>query len=211
MSKIISLKLLTGMRLTAAIIMGPIAGDWVSAVEIPPANGSVLAVCPGSDGRLKYAPDAFGNTIPDFSLAGYCHGGVALPVAPVVETLNPVADSKDDSARIQAALDRVAQAPERVGDGVRGAVLLTRGTYRCGVPLRVSGGVTLRGEGQQADGTIIIATMHAQKVGGGPTLITVSGSSRRTRFPMPSLMKLFPWVRGKLEWLTWARSGKAIW
>ena len=149
-----------------------------SAQEVISANGGAFAVSQGADGRLKYAPDAFGNTVPDFSLAGYCQGGITLPVAPVVETLKAAAASQDDSVRIQAALDRVAQAPERISDGVRGAVLLTRGTYRCGTPLRVSGGVTLRGEGQDADGTVIIATMLSQKAGGGPTLISMSGSAK---------------------------------
>jgi hypothetical protein len=171
-------RLVLSMRITVVSLISLMAVGWGSAREVISANGGALAVSPGPDGHLKYAPDAFGNTIPDFSLAGYCHGGVVLPVAPVVETLNPVADSKDDSIRIQAALDRVAQAPERVADGVRGALLLTRGTYRCGTPLRVSGGVTLRGEGQEAKGTIIIATMHAEKAGGGPTLISMSGSAK---------------------------------
>lgn len=139
---------------------------------------SRLAVSPGSDGHLHYAPDAFGNTVPDFSLAGYRHGGVALPVAPVVETLNPAADAADDTARIQAAIDRVAKAPERPEDGIRGALLLTRGTYHCGKTLLVPPGVTLRGQGQDADGTIIIATMHATKAGGGPTLIDVTGPGK---------------------------------
>lgn len=135
-------------------------------------------VIQSSDGHLKYAPDAFGNTVPDFSLAGYCHGGVALPVAPVVETLKPLPESQDDSARIQASIDRVTNTPERAEDGVRGAVLLTRGTYRCGKSLHIPAGVTLRGEGQDADGTVIVATMLALKAGGGPTLINVSGSSK---------------------------------
>jgi hypothetical protein len=116
--------------------------------------------------------------VPDFSMAGYRHGGVALPVVPVVETLKPSIESQDDSIRIQAAIDRVAQVMERAVDGVRGAVLLTRGTYRCGSPLRVLAGVTLRGEGQEANGTIIIATMLSQKPGGGPTLISMSGSAK---------------------------------
>ena len=133
------------------------------------------AVIQTSDGQLKYTPDAFGNTIPDFSLAGYRHGGVALPVAPVVETLNPQADSPDDSARIQAAIDRVAKHPERQENGIRGAVLLTRGSYRCGKMLSVPAGVTLRGEGQDADGTLITATV-LPSAGGAKTLINVTGS-----------------------------------
>ena len=36
-------------------------------------------VYPGSDGKLVYVPDEAGNTIPDYSNAGYMGGGVALP------------------------------------------------------------------------------------------------------------------------------------
>ena len=176
--KLLDNRLVRHTRVTAVSLISLGALGWVSAKEITPANQGVLAVSQSSEGRLKYAPDAFGNTVPDFSLAGYRHGGVALPSASVVVTLSPVAGLQDDSIRIQAALDRVAQAPERVADGVRGAVLLTRGTYRCATTLRVSAGVTLRGAGQDADGTIIIATMSAQKEGGGPTLISVSGSAK---------------------------------
>ena len=175
--KLLDNRLVRHTRVTAVSLISLGALGWVSAKEITPANQGVLAVSQSSEGRLKYAPDAFGNTVPDFSLAGYRHGGVALPSASVVVTLSPVAGLQDDSIRIQAALDRVAQAPERVADGVRGAVLLTRGTYRCATTLRVSAGVTLRGAGQDADGTIIIATMSAQKEGGGPTLISVCGSA----------------------------------
>ena len=178
LNRTVNTRLLAGVSLTVTVLVCQIATDWVSAKEVTSANKGMLAVSQSSDGRLKYAPDAFGNTVPDFSLAGYRHGGVAVPVALVVETLNPVAGSQDDSVRIQTALNRMAQAPERVVDGVRGAVLLTRGTYRCGTTLRVNAGVTLRGEGQDADGTIIIATMHAEKAGGGPTLISVSGSAK---------------------------------
>lgn len=128
-----------------------------------------------TDGRLSYQADAFGNTVPDFSLAGYRHGGVALPVAPVREKLQPQAGATDDTARIQAALDRVAREAARLEDGVRGAVLLARGTYRCERPLRVAAGVTLRGEGPAASGTVIIATRVPTREGEKPTLIEMGG------------------------------------
>lgn len=140
------------------------------------AAGQVVVQSP--DGHLKYTPDAFGNTVPDFSLAGYRHGGIALPVAPVLETLKAQAESPDDCARIQAAIDRVAQAPERPEDGVRGAVLLTRGAYRCGKTLTVPPGVTLRGEGPAADGTIITATMVPRNANDKPTLIQIKGNGK---------------------------------
>jgi hypothetical protein len=48
---------------------------------------------------------------------------------PVKATLSAVANSKDDTQRVQKAIDDVAKMP--LGeDGFRGAVLLKRGTYR---------------------------------------------------------------------------------
>lgn len=143
-----------------------------------PAAAEPRAVAPAADGRLVYTADDFGNIVPDFSMAGYRNGGVALPVAPVIETLRPKKGSGDDSTRIQAAIDRVAAAPERTSDGVRGAVLLTRGAYRCGTMLRIPAGVTLRGEGQDADGSVITATMVQRNENDKPTLIRLTGTGQ---------------------------------
>ena len=129
-------------------------------------------------------PDAFGNVIPDFSLAGYRHGGIALPSAPVVETLNPATPDADDSARIQAAIDRAAKLPKAGRDGLRGAVLLTKGAYRCNATLRIPAGVTLRGQGQDAQGTVITATM-IPAAGSEPTLIRMEGEGSLTATGKP--------------------------
>ncbi|EIQ00963.1 hypothetical protein OpiT1DRAFT_05524 [Opitutaceae bacterium TAV1] len=113
--------------------------------------------------RLVYRADEQGNTIPDFSRAGYHGGGVALPVVAVVRTLEPVVAESgstppDDGKRIQAALDAVAALPANA-DGHRGALLLGRGVYRVADSLHVPGGVVLRGEGSgENEGTVIIAT-----------------------------------------------------
>lgn len=133
------------------------------------------AVRQEADGRLKYEPDVFGNTVLDFSRAGYRHGGVALPVAPVAVTIDPGPGGGDDTARLQAALDQVARLPARDGDGVRGAVLLRSGTFRCGGTLRVAPGVTLRGEGPTVAGTVVIATRVPTRESEKPTLIHVGG------------------------------------
>jgi len=162
--------------LAAVVLIASHFAACAAPDETPKPAGQQAAV-QSPAGTLKYTPDAFGHTIPDFSLAGYCHGGVALPVAPVVETLKPLSDSPDDSARIQAAIDRVAKLPERHETGIRGAVLLTRGSYRCGKTLTVPAGVTLRGEGQDADGTVITAT-GLPSAGGAKTLINVTGSGK---------------------------------
>jgi len=155
---------------------------------------SSAAVSLGADGRLTYTADAFGNTVPDFSLAGYRHGGVPLPMAPVIETIEPIARSADDTARLQAALDRAAEAPARATDGVRGAVLLKRGSYRCNSTLRVAPGVTLRGEGQDANGTIITATRVPSRSQEKPILIQMAGprANIATAPPQPILDEKVP-------------------
>lgn len=135
--------------------------------------GKTVLVAPAPDGRLIYGTyTARGDVLPDFSHCGYGGGGVALPNAVVRETLTPDATGGDDTVRIQAALDRVGQRPLGA-DGLRGAVLLRRGAYRCAGVLRLAAtGVVLRGEGDGADGTVITATARKQQplvqIGGTP-------------------------------------------
>ena len=51
-----------------------------SAAQTGPRSGLVY---PGADGRLVYTPDELGNTIPDFSQAGYLGGAESTPEVPV--------------------------------------------------------------------------------------------------------------------------------
>lgn len=127
----------------------------------------------GADGRLAYRADERGNTIPDFSRAGYGGGGVRLPDVPVAITLSPQ-PSGDDGARLQAALDEVGKRPADAR-GQRGAVLLRRGAYRVAGTLKIrASGVVLRGEGAGEDGTVILATGKTQR-----TLIEVGAEGAR--------------------------------
>jgi hypothetical protein len=79
-----------------------------------------------------------------------------------VERVTPGAG--DDTARVQAALDRVA-ARARSPSGLRGAVVLAPGVYEIGGTLRVrASGVVLRGAGAGADpatNTVLRATGDA--------------------------------------------------
>ena len=90
------------------------------------------------DSKLQYL-------IPDFSYAGYMGGGVALPTydsISVQRTLTP-SSGGDDTAILQQALDEVGSLPVDAR-GIKGAVLLTRGTYTISQPLRItSSGVIL--------------------------------------------------------------------
>jgi hypothetical protein len=153
---------------------------------------TVSRVYPGPSGRLVYVPDDQGNTIHDASCAGYRGGGVALPIAPVRDTLWPVA--ADNTEHIQAAIDRVSARPLDAA-GFRGAVLLRAGYYRVAAPLKIqASGVVLRGEGMGDTGTILIGTGTGRPAApggapaapggqGGPTagsLIVVGGASGTT-------------------------------
>jgi hypothetical protein len=110
----------------------------------------------GSDGKLVYQTDDHGNRIPDFSNCGYGGGGVPILDVPVKATVEPGAD--DAGARIQAAIDAVSKLPADT-DGFRGAVLLKKGKYAVAGQIRIeTSGVVLRGEGQDPNGTVIVAT-----------------------------------------------------
>jgi hypothetical protein len=110
----------------------------------------------GAAGRLVYKTTAAGDRILDFSHAGYRGGGVALPDVPVKETVRP-SGGADDTAAIQAAVDRVSALP--LQDGFRGAVLLAPGTFTCSKSIMLTAsGVVLRGSGSGAGGTTIQMT-----------------------------------------------------
>lgn len=158
----------------------------VSVFGVPP-----VARCAESDslfklgegGKLVCLPDKQGNRIPDFSRSGYMGGGVALPDVPVKEVLAPGKGDADDTRRIQAAIDKVSSRPPDKS-GIRGALLLKRGLYRVSGALKVAAsGVVIRGEGQKADGTILLATGKQNRtlitVGGMTTIAEVKGSRRK--------------------------------
>lgn len=143
-----------------------------------PAGQSAIAFV-GSTGTLAYVPDFKGNRVLDFSNAGYMGGGVALPDVPARIAVAP-ADG-DDSARIQAAIDAVSRMPQNA-EGIRGAVLLTRGTFEVGTTLTMrASGVVLRGEGRGEDGTILFATGTAKR-----NVLEIGGTAGRLLLPARS-------------------------
>lgn len=164
------------MRLSTAacLVLLPLI-LWTASV----AGAAARLVEPDANGRLRYQADSLGNTVPDFSRAGYGGGGVALPYLPVVRTLSPSGDESDDGVRIQTAIDAVATLPADAR-GLRGAVLLERGTYRIAGELRIrTGGIVLRGQGQGSDGTILLATGKTDRV----FLAAGAAGARRTERP----------------------------
>jgi hypothetical protein len=140
-----------------------------------PADQSAIAHV-GTDRMLTYVPDYKGNRILDFSNSGYRGGGVRLPAVQARVAVEP--GEGDDSARIQAAIDRVSLMPQNA-EGIRGAVLLKRGRFEVGTTLAIrASGVVLRGEGQGEDGTILYATGATRR-----DVLTAAGDAGRLLLP----------------------------
>ena len=84
----------------------------------------------------------------DYSYCGYHRSEMPIPSARVVVYVQPSGD--DDAAQLQAAIDYVSQQKADKLTGLRGAVLLSEGTYSLSEPLRIrTSGVVLRGSGRE--------------------------------------------------------------
>jgi hypothetical protein len=156
------MKMAVSRRMMMQIALAPAAVAGAQVADMPP---TVSRVYPGTDGKLVYVPDEQGNSIPDFSYAGYGGGGSVIPTVPVKETIWPVPG--DNTANVQAAIDKVSAMPLDK-NGFRGAVLLRMGYYKMAQPVTITAsGVVLRGEGMGDTGTILIATGNPRGAGGG--------------------------------------------
>ena len=84
----------------------------------------------------------------DYSYCGYHRSEMPIPSAKVVVYVQPSGD--DDAAQLQAAIDHVSQQKADKLTGLRGAVLLSEGTFVLSEPLRIrTNGVVLRGSGRE--------------------------------------------------------------
>jgi len=154
------------------------------------------------NGKMVLVEDHQGDRIPDFSWIGYHHSSRPIPDVETVLVLEPADYHKDDTERIQAAIDQVsAMAPNEHGH--RGALLLKAGIYRVYGQLQIrESGVVLRGEGQHQQGTVVIAmgtdtrtlidirgTAGMEEIGGTRTPVAESripAGTRRIRVQDPS-------------------------
>src|SRR5215204_2440908 len=122
---------------------------------------------------LTYIPDEKGNIIPDFSRVGCYWADKQLPELTVVKTVNSNGTENDQNT-IQSAIDEVSKrSPDR--NGFRGTILLKKGVYKIPENIRIqSSGIVLRGEGDNNNGTKVVATAK-KKV----SLIEVAGTGSR--------------------------------
>jgi hypothetical protein len=83
----------------------------------------------------------------DYSYCGYHRSEVPIPSAKVMVYVQPVTD--DNAPQIQAAIDYVSRQKADKMTGLRGAILLSEGTFELSEPLRIrTSGVVLRGTGR---------------------------------------------------------------
>jgi hypothetical protein len=129
-------------------------------------------VAADKSGKLVYAIALNGDRIPDYSYCGYMASEKPIPEVPV-RVVVPL-KTGDATLRIQAALDYVATLPSGQ-DGVRGAVLLNKGTYQVNGSLKIkASGVVLRGSGMGTNGTILLANGKDRE-----TFIHITGKNDR--------------------------------
>ena len=104
---------------------------------------------------LFVIPSAAQEVPMDYSYCGYHRSEQPIPSVKVATYVQP--SGADDAAHIQAAIDWVSrQKPDKL-TGMRGAVLLSEGTFTLSEPLRIrTSGVILRGSGR--DKTILRKT-----------------------------------------------------
>lgn len=129
---------------------------------IPPIQGEAVKgriITPKCD-KLIYNPyNETGDTLGDFSYAGFYAGKYEIPDSSAFETcitLEPSGDEgADDTQRIQSAIN---QAHAAAGDSFK-VVKLKAGKYYLvsSLGIYLKSGVILAGEGQGPDGTVIVA------------------------------------------------------
>lgn len=166
----------------------------------PSLEGCTLVAEPGAAtskwasivaGKLEYATLPKGDRLLDFSYAGYMGGGVAIPKVAVQQTVKP--SGGDDTKAIQDAIDAVSKLP--ITSGVRGAVLLSPGTFEVAGALSIgASGVVLRGSGSGSSGTTLHVTGAPRTVlhiGGSGSWKTVGAPATITDDYVPSGARTF--------------------
>ena len=102
---------------------------------------------------LLVIPSAAQEVPMDYSYCGYQRSEQPIPTVKAVTFVQPTGG--DDAALLQAAIDFVSKQKPDKQTGMRGAVLLSEGTFTLNEPLRIrTSGVVLRGSGR--DKTVLV-------------------------------------------------------
>ena len=91
-------KFLLHTMIAFAVTTAVIAQQWQSKI-----------VYFDSENKLTYVRDDEGNTIPDFSYAGYKNGNDSIPFVPVVKTISPVEGDNTNHINCQINISEILQ------------------------------------------------------------------------------------------------------
>ncbi len=117
------------------------------ALHAAPLEKAETAISQAKDGSLIYSANKKGDKICDFSYAGYA-AGLKNPPSDLncLVSVAPLGGKKDDTAQIQAAIDKASAAPVN-NNGFRGMVKLTKGVFTVNGTLIIkASGVVLKGD-----------------------------------------------------------------
>lgn len=124
------------------------------------------------DGSLRYTPDELGNVIPDFSRVGYHQGNKDIPHVPIQKTVSPAKTGSSQNIIQKAINELAASKPDK--NGFRGAILLKKGIYNIPGTIHINtSGIVLRGEGDNENGTRLIASGKGKR-----TLLEIKGKGK---------------------------------
>lgn len=159
------------MKLNRFVFLAALGLLCCSGDEMKADPGKPIPPAPAADRRYPVvksecmpARQATGDMIPDFSRVGYRWGDMQIPSPAVAVTLE--APAGDATALIQGAIDRTES----------GTILLKKGVYNISGTICIDkSGIVLRGEGNDASGTVLVATGAVQR-----DLIVVGGTGTRS-------------------------------
>ena len=132
-------------------------GPYIAPSQLAPKNASIVS--PTGDKLVYKTYNDEGDTLSDFSYAGYYGGDIELPETrnlPVVKELSPTG-TEDDTAYIQSAIDEAT-----LMEGALKVVKLKAGKYYLPSAIKIKSGVLLSGEGQGPNGTLLFASTPKQ-------------------------------------------------
>ncbi len=127
-------------------------------IQVSAQNAQIVS--PSGDSlTYKIYDEEHGDTLSDFSYAGYYAGKYQLPDTSKLaqfQTISPSENLSDDTSRIQQVINNANK--EYKSSGKVQVITLKRGRYNINSSgLNVKSGVVLKGEGQGPNGTILYA------------------------------------------------------
>lgn len=150
-----------------------------------PASTWVYQGSSGLEYKTSTEAQTLGDRIPDFSGVGYLKGEALPSLSDVGGELVELSHTAgDQTTRIQAAIDGMANHPINESTGYRGTLRLGAGTWQVSSTLNIGvSGVVLQGVGGSAAGGTVISALEsggfADGISSGAPVLLVAGTNQQ--------------------------------